>query len=98
MMVNICRAKIHCELCGVSADERALEVDHIIPRNLGGSDDISNFQSLCYSCNAMKRDRDSTDFRLIRESYSYRDLDCLFCSNNLTSIQFMAEKISLDKL
>ena len=74
------RSKFHCELCGISADERALEVDHIIPKNLGGSDDISNFQALCYSCNAMKRDRDSTDLRIIRESYSIRDSDCAFCS------------------
>lgn len=73
------RAKFRCELCGISADEKALEVDHILPRNHGGSDDISNFQSLCYSCNAMKRDRDDTDFRGLRDSYKYREKDCLFC-------------------
>src|SRR5271165_1211881 len=33
------RAMFRCELCGVSAEDRALEVDHIIPRNAGGSDD-----------------------------------------------------------
>lgn len=37
-------AKFHCELCGISADIKALEVDHILPRNHGGSDEISNFQ------------------------------------------------------
>ena len=74
------RAKFHCELCGVSADQKALEVDHIIPRNKGGSDDPSNLQCLCYSCNAMKRDLDDTDFRKIRESYNYRDKDCIFCN------------------
>jgi len=73
------RAKFHCELCGISANEKALEVDHIIPRNSGGSDDPSNLQALCYSCNAMKRDTDDTDLRLIRESYYYRNPDCLFC-------------------
>jgi len=57
-----------------------MEVDHILPRNHGGSDDISNFQALCYSCNAMKRDRDDTDFRGIRESYQHREDDCLFCN------------------
>jgi len=73
------RAKFRCELCGISAKEKALEVDHIIPRNKGGSDDISNFQSLCYSCNAMKRDRDDTDFRGMAESYKKREKGCLFC-------------------
>jgi len=74
------RAKFHCELCGISAQDKALEVDHIIPRNCGGSDDLSNFQALCYSCNAMKRDRDDTDFRVVRESYDLREDDCLFCN------------------
>jgi ATP adenylyltransferase len=55
------RARFRCELCGVSAEERALEADHIVPRNKGGSDDLSNLQALCYSCNAMKRDRDNTE-------------------------------------
>jgi ATP adenylyltransferase len=73
------RAKFRCELCGISADNKALEVDHIVPRNKGGTDDQSNLQSLCYSCNAMKRDRDDTDFRAIRESYEYRDKGCIFC-------------------
>ena len=72
-------AKFRCELCGVSADIKALEVDHIIPRNKGGTDEISNLQALCYSCNAMKRDKDSTDFRRVRESYEIREEGCLFC-------------------
>ncbi len=73
------RAKFHCELCGISAEEKALEVDHIIPRSKGGSDDISNFQALCYSCNAMKRDCDDTDFREVKASYSHPESGCLFC-------------------
>ena len=73
------RAKFRCELCGISAEEKALEVDHIIPRNNGGTDDLSNFQALCYSCNATKRDRDDTDFRGIAESYNLREIGCLFC-------------------
>ena len=72
-------AKFRCELCGVSADTKALEVDHIIPRNKGGTDDISNLQALCYSCNAMKRDKDSTEFRKVKESYEVREEGCLFC-------------------
>jgi len=73
------RAKFHCELCGISADEKALEVDHIIPRNTGGTDDLFNLQALCYSCNAMKRDRDDTDFRQVAQSYEDREDGCPFC-------------------
>ncbi len=30
------RAGFRCELCGVSAEDRAIEVDHIVPRRHGG--------------------------------------------------------------
>jgi ATP adenylyltransferase len=73
------RAKKCCELCGIDADKKALEVDHIVPKNLGGIDDISNYQALCYSCNASKRDRDSTDFRGQLIDYEQRSSGCLFC-------------------
>jgi ATP adenylyltransferase len=73
------RARFRCELCGVSADVRALEVDHVVPRNKGGTDDLDNLQSLCYRCNAMKRDRDDTDFRGMAESYERREQGCPFC-------------------
>ena len=73
------RAKFRCELCGISAEQKALEVDHIIPRNHGGTDDQSNLQALCYSCNAMKRDRDTTDFREVNTSYDHRESGCIFC-------------------
>jgi diadenosine tetraphosphate (Ap4A) HIT family hydrolase/5-methylcytosine-specific restriction endonuclease McrA len=73
------RAEFHCELCGISADLKALEVDHILPRSRGGGDDMENLQALCYSCNAMKRDRDDTDFRSIHANYEHRQDGCLFC-------------------
>lgn len=74
------RAKFRCELCGVSAEIKALEVDHIVPRNKGGTDDESNLQALCYSCNAMKRDRDDTDFHKVVEAYESGRLSatCLY--------------------
>ena len=55
------RAGFRCELCGISAEERALEVDHILPRRHGGSDDLSNLQALCYKCNANKGARDDSE-------------------------------------
>jgi len=73
------RAQFRCELCGISADEKALEVDHIEPKNLGGEDSINNYQALCYSCNAMKRDTDNTDFRNNSKKYDERSPNCPFC-------------------
>lgn len=72
-------AGFRCELCGVTADERALEVDHILPRNKGGSNDRTNLQALCYRCNASKRDRDDTDFRAVRAGLARREEACPFC-------------------
>ena len=74
------RAKGRCELCGISKDEKFLDVDHIIPRSKGGSNDISNLQALCTTCNRQKRNTDDTDFRSILDQYQNRDQNCIFCT------------------
>lgn len=73
------RAGFRCELCGVSADERAIEVDHILPRKHGGKDDVANLQALCFKCNANKGARDDEDFRAVREALDARKAGCIFC-------------------
>jgi ATP adenylyltransferase len=73
------RAGFHCELCGVSADERALEVDHVVPRKHGGRDEIENLQPLCWRCNGDKGAGDDTDFRAVRASFEQREPGCVFC-------------------
>jgi diadenosine tetraphosphate (Ap4A) HIT family hydrolase len=72
-------AKGRCELCGITNEEKMLEVDHIMPKSLGGKDDLSNYQALCYSCNAAKRNTDDTDFRIFKSMYEHREEKCLFC-------------------
>jgi ATP adenylyltransferase len=57
------RAKNRCESCGITNKEKALEVDHIIPRSKGGKDELSNFQALCYTCNSQKSNKDDTHFK-----------------------------------
>lgn len=76
------RARYRCELCGVSAEEKALEVDHITPKNTGGEDSINNYQALCYTCNAQKKDLDNTDFRGLNTTYDERENGCVFCNPN----------------
>jgi ATP adenylyltransferase len=73
------RAAFRCELCGVSADERALDVDHIVPRVAGGTDDPENLQALCWLCNTNKGAGDDADLRGIGDSYAVRDDGCPFC-------------------
>lgn len=74
------KAKFRCELCGISAEEKALDVDHIVPRNKGGKTVIENLQALCYTCNSQKRDLDDTDFRPWKSLYGNRDANCVFCN------------------
>jgi ATP adenylyltransferase len=82
-------AGFRCELCGTPADERAIEVDHIVPRKHGGSDDAANLQALCYRCNANKGARDSTDFRAVRAGADARIAGCPFC--DLTGHEIVGE-------
>jgi diadenosine tetraphosphate (Ap4A) HIT family hydrolase len=73
------RAGFHCDLCGVSADERALEVEHILPKKDGGSNELENLQALCSRCTADGAGVDDADFRKVRESYDARQEGCRFC-------------------
>jgi len=55
--------KQRCALCGITAKDRMLDVDHIIPRSHGGSSKEENLQVLCAKCNRSKGNKDDTDFR-----------------------------------
>jgi hypothetical protein len=76
------RARGRCQLCGISANQKFLQVDHIVPRNKGGKSVLENYQALCYTCNAQKMDKDSTDFRQWNSDYDEKDDKCLFCQRN----------------
>ena len=43
-----------CKICHASGVP--IEVDHVIPVAKGGTDDLDNLQTLCFSCNRGKRD------------------------------------------
>lgn len=75
----ITRAMGRCEACGIGSDVRALEVDHIVPRSQGGSNDLSNLQALCSLCNVQKLDRDQTDFHTAHAQVKHRHEGCRVC-------------------
>jgi 5-methylcytosine-specific restriction endonuclease McrA len=49
------RDKYQCQSCGKTEEETKLNIDHIIPLAKGGSNDISNLQTLCSLCNQKKK-------------------------------------------
>ena len=52
-----------CYLCGIELtytdeeDPTYCEVEHVLPRSLGGGNEYTNLKPACKSCNGMKRDR-----------------------------------------
>ena len=53
-----------CVSCGRSAKTGIiLNIDHIVPRSRGGTNDRSNLQTLCWKCNIGKSNRDKTNLR-----------------------------------
>lgn len=50
------RCNFACYYCGFPAPIVRLEVDHVVPRALGGTDHGSNLIAACSACNSGKRD------------------------------------------
>ena len=50
------RCGFKCQYCGRSSSEAPIEIDHVVPRILGGSDDEANLVAACSDCNRGKGD------------------------------------------
>lgn len=48
------RDNYRCRECGATNKETTLEIDHIVPVSKGGSNSLSNLQTLCKKCNRAK--------------------------------------------
>lgn len=53
----------HCIYCGVTLNRTNFQVDHIYPVEHGGSNEESNLQATCGSCNARKGVQTDREFR-----------------------------------
>ncbi len=51
-----------CSYCGCDLSKVKAHVDHIIPRSLGGTDEIENLALSCYICNFAKSIHSVKDF------------------------------------
>ena len=56
------RDNYRCIECGATNKDTRLHIDHIIPVSTGGTDELSNLQTLCNDCNLSKSDRNWTTF------------------------------------
>ena len=50
-----------CNGCDEELTEWQLNIDHIVPKSRGGSDEFGNLQLLCYHCNSLKADDTQED-------------------------------------
>lgn len=57
------RDNYQCRSCGKNQQEITLNIDHIIPLAKGGSNDMSNLQTLCRPCNQQKKHHIDPRFR-----------------------------------
>lgn len=53
-------------MCMKCQSTSRLEVDHVVPLSWGGTNDISNLQVLCRSCNATKLNKNANDYRKVQ--------------------------------
>ena len=51
--------KYRCAKCGGWFAKKDIDVDHVISKRMGGTDDLWNLQALCKHCNRSKRERSS---------------------------------------
>ena len=58
-----------CVYCGNEYRYDELEIEHMIPKSLGGSDNIRNCQLACRSCNKAKGTMPDIDFRKSHAEY-----------------------------
>ena len=45
-----------CAYCGAGAEDSVLTLDHLVPRELGGTHEVRNLVTACVSCNSSRRD------------------------------------------
>jgi 5-methylcytosine-specific restriction endonuclease McrA len=55
----------HCAYCGKEIEFKNMQVDHIVPKRNGGTDEISNLNPSCRICNHYKRALTLSQYRFL---------------------------------
>lgn len=58
----------HCAYCGKIIHIRDMQVDHILPKRNGGTNNFSNLNPSCRQCNYYKKSLDLEDFRKLMKT------------------------------
>lgn len=64
------RDSFTCQYCGRKAPEVVLEVDHIEPVSMGGTDEILNLITSCWHCNSGKGNRALSDDSVVARQHA----------------------------
>ena len=51
-----------CAICGKPVMYKKMTIDHIVPISQGGTNEFSNLQLACHSCNRLKNNFTEEDF------------------------------------
>lgn len=98
--VKLITEKPYCELCGQRPGGKKkilLDIDHILPRSKGGSDDIENLQVLCHECNRGKNNNLIKSAKDAHDDYLAKDSECIFCNIEKGRIVFENDYIFVIK-
>lgn len=92
----------HCAYCGKKIRYEDMQIDHVVPKAHGGTDDISNLYPSCRRCNHYKRTSSIEGFRnmisqipkkLMRDNYIYKvGVDFGFFGSEPEPVVFYFEK------
>ena len=77
-----------CAICGKPVKFKKMTIDHIKPLSQGGTNEFSDLQLACHSCNRLKNNFIEDDFyELIKKVLWHRRLETLrtFCKDWLKS-------------
>lgn len=78
------KCKGHCAYCGCELEYKDMQVEHVKPLSICGTDTIDNMLPACRSCNHYKYTLDLEDFRnylsglhdrMLRNNVNYRTLN-----------------------